>query len=268
MRALSPWSSPVFVAPSSLPVFVAPPTGMDVLALIVACSVYPDQAVVRAMVELSSRGNPNFVGDVATFTTYDDLASRRQADRLVTALESRGGRPVLGLMGLPPLWAQRYARPRRDLFDPCVNLWIGTAVLSGHHDACVTSHAAIFMDGSALPRPVKTPAAAAPSAPPASPPPASRAWASVAPQSSRAPNRSSADAPLTPWLEAIAPASSIRACTLSRFAAELGVSGYTEAVLNLLPQQRRLFGLAPLAPLSAVRVPGPNAVPETAPILD
>jgi hypothetical protein len=222
---------------------------MDVLALIVACSVYPDQAVVRAVVELASRGNPNFVGDVATFDTYDALNSRPQAERLVTALERRGGRPVLGLMGLPQTWALRYARDRRDLFDPCVNLWIGTAILSGHHDACVASYAAIFVaDG--LPNVSVVPKATAEQPPPSAspfPPPASRAWVNVTPS-----RRAARPAAQTQTTETLEPASSIRACTLSRFASELGVSGYTEAVLNLVPQQRRLFSL----PSSGVGVNG------------
>jgi hypothetical protein len=117
---------------------------MDVLTLILACSVYPDDSLVRAMVELASQGNPHFVGDMMTLATFDKTATTAAADQLVAELTRQGGRPVVGLMGIPPGWADRYGRTRSELTDGCVNIWIGTAVLSSHHEACVAAHAAIF----------------------------------------------------------------------------------------------------------------------------
>lgn len=117
---------------------------MDILTLILACSVYPDDTVVRAMVDLASQGNQHFVGDLTTLATFDKTSSSRDADRLVNELTRQGGRPVVGLMGVPPGWAQRYGRARSELYDGCVNIWVATAVLSGHYEACVASHAAMF----------------------------------------------------------------------------------------------------------------------------
>jgi hypothetical protein len=117
---------------------------MDVLTLILACSVYPDDSLVRAMVELASQGNAHFVGDMTTLATFDKIATNGEADHLVAELNRQGGRPVVGLMGIPPGWAQRYGRARSELYDGCVNIWVGTAVLSSHYDACVAAHAAMF----------------------------------------------------------------------------------------------------------------------------
>jgi hypothetical protein len=117
---------------------------MDVLTLILACSVYPDDSLVRAMVELASQGNPHFVGDMLTLATFDKTTTTAAANHLVTELTRQGGRPVVGLMGIPPGWAERYGRARSELYDGCVNIWVGTAVLSSHHEACVAAHAAVF----------------------------------------------------------------------------------------------------------------------------
>jgi len=117
---------------------------MDILTLILACSVYPDDSLVRAMVDLASQGNPHFVGDMTTLATFDKTSSSAEADHLVSELNRQGGRPVVGLMGLPPSWAPRYGRARSELYDGCVNIWVGTAVLASHYEACVAAHAAMF----------------------------------------------------------------------------------------------------------------------------
>ena len=121
---------------------------MDVLTLILACSVYPDDSLVRAMVDLASQGNPHFVGDMTTLATFDKTTTTAEADKVVAELNRQGGRPVVGLMGVPPGWAQRYGRNRNELYDGCVNIWVGTAVLAAHHEACVTAHAAMFAPAS------------------------------------------------------------------------------------------------------------------------
>ena len=189
---------------------------MDVLALILACSVYPDDALVRAMVELASQGNPTFVGDVTTLSTFDKSASVNDAERIVSELNRQGGRPVIGLLGLPPAWAQRYGRSRSELYDGCINLWVGTAVLAGHHDACVAAHAAMIV------------------------PTASNAKSQAAPSGAGG----SGAAAGRERKQRVAPPEAIRLCALRRFGNEIGVDGYAEAVTRLLPQQRLLFSPA------------------------
>jgi hypothetical protein len=193
---------------------------MDVLALILACSVYPDDSLVRAMVELASQGNPNFVGDLSTLATFDQVSSLADAERVVIELDRQGGRPVVGLLGLPPAWAKRYGRSRSELYDGCVNLWIGTAVLAGHYDACVTAHAAMF-------GPTKSPSK----------------------QQAQSGGRLAQQSPRQGQQQGIAPIEAVRLCALRRFGNELGVDGYAEAVNRLLPRQRVLFN--PVTPAVA-----------------
>jgi hypothetical protein len=180
---------------------------MDVLTLVLACSVFPDDALVRAMVDLASRGNPHFVGDTTTLATFDQTNSSADADRIVQELERQGGRPVVGLLAVPPAWAQRYGRARAELYDACVNLWVGTAVLAGHYEACVAAHAAKMT--------------------------------ATAPGKSRDGQRR------------IAPPEAIRLCALRRYGTDIGVDGYAEAVMRLMPEQRLLFTPARLAPVRA-----------------
>lgn len=188
---------------------------MDVLALILACSVYPDDHLVRAMVDLASQGNVYFVGDLATLMTFDHTGTLADAERLVGELEHQGGRPVVGLMGVPQEWATRFGRSPRDLLDACTNIWVGTAVLAKHMESCLAEHTV---------------------APPGPDAPGSRTR--------------------------VAPPEAIRSCTLDRFGADLGVSGFTEAVLRYLPQQRVLYAPMPFAGTSAQ---GPICRCDTAP---
>jgi hypothetical protein len=115
---------------------------MDVLALILTCSVYPDDHLIRAMVELASQANANFVGDLVTLVTFDRTTSAAESQKVVTELERRGGRPVVGLLGVPVSWASRYNKTASDLFDPCTNLMVGSSVLQSHYEACSATHSA------------------------------------------------------------------------------------------------------------------------------
>jgi hypothetical protein len=162
------------------------------------------------MVDLASQGNPNFVGDLTTLATFDDTASMADAERLVKELERQGGHPVLGLLGLPPSWAERYGRGRHELYDACVNLWVGTAILAGHYEACVAEHAALFTPASSKDR-----------------------------------------------RQRVAPPEAVRLCALRRFGADLGVEGYAEAIVRLLPRQRLLF--TPVSATTAGWLPSENA---------
>lgn len=109
---------------------------MDVLAVILACSLYPDDALVRALVEIQSEGNVYFVGDTSTLQSKDGLKSAEDALHVADGIRAHGGRPAVGLLGLPLDWAARYERSPRELFDGCTNIAIGTAALAEYHDSC------------------------------------------------------------------------------------------------------------------------------------
>jgi len=114
---------------------------MDLLAVILACSLYPDDNLVRVLVGVQSSGNVYFVGDLATLKSKDTLGSADAALRFAEELRAHGGRPV-GLLGIPLEWASRYGRAPRDLFDACINVAVATAAMAEYQDRCSGAPAA------------------------------------------------------------------------------------------------------------------------------
>jgi hypothetical protein len=114
---------------------------MDILTTILACSLYlEDDALVRAIAESSSQSNPYFVLDASVDPTeIDPPPPPKTLDGAVDRardVTSKGGRPLLGLMQVPPLWLEAFGRELRDAFDPCVSVAIGTAMLSQFDFEC------------------------------------------------------------------------------------------------------------------------------------
>jgi hypothetical protein len=166
---------------------------MDVLAVILACSLHPDDGLVRGLVRIQSGGDMYFVGDLATLKVKDGLHNAAEALKAADGIRTNGGRPAVGLLGIPLAWASRYGRAEGDLFDACTNVAIGTAVLAEHRDRC----------GGRSPR--------------------------LHTHSYRRRVRSSWHRP---------DSAALRTCTLSRFAADLGVSGSPAAVLESIAPRR------------------------------
>jgi hypothetical protein len=109
---------------------------MDVLTVILACSLHPDDQLVRTLVDVQSSGNRFFVGDLRTLKTNDSLRSADDALRFAEDLQRRGGRPAVGLLGVPVDWAQRFGRAPEELFDACTNVSIATAAFSDYYRRC------------------------------------------------------------------------------------------------------------------------------------
>ena len=113
---------------------------MDLLATILTCSLYAsDDAVVRAIAEGPSSKNPYFV--VNTAAPADDAAAPAPKTENEAVLRSReliaeGGRVLLGLLEVPPSWVDAFDRPLASAFNPCVNIAIGTAMLSEFDSQC------------------------------------------------------------------------------------------------------------------------------------
>jgi len=107
-----------------------------VFALILSCSLHPDDALVRAFIQRVSDGNVYFVGDLATVTSHDHVHGLPEAMALVEEIREAGGRPAVGLMAVPVTWAQRYGRTEADLFDGCINIALGTDAMARYAAEC------------------------------------------------------------------------------------------------------------------------------------
>jgi hypothetical protein len=94
---------------------------------------------VTTLVDVQSSGNFFFVGDLKTLKTNDDLHSAADALRFAESVQSRGGRPAVGLLGVPLEWAARYGRTPIELFDGCTNISIGTAALTNYYERCTSA---------------------------------------------------------------------------------------------------------------------------------
>jgi hypothetical protein len=119
---------------------------MDLLTAILACSLYPsDDALVRAIAQSNSHGNEFAVIDAASVDSDD--ARQPEPKTLAAAMarlgevQSKDGKPLLGWMQLPPAWVTMFGRELRGAFDPCINISIGTAMLSAMDYDCSTETA-------------------------------------------------------------------------------------------------------------------------------
>jgi hypothetical protein len=109
---------------------------VDLLTIILACSLHPDDQLVEAFIRKVSDANPLFLGDFVTLATHHDLTSPDQALELATPISTKGGRPALGLMAIPVSWAARFNREPADLLDACTNISIGTAMMASFATEC------------------------------------------------------------------------------------------------------------------------------------
>lgn len=110
---------------------------MDVLlALILSCSVHPDDHLVEALAAKLSLDNQYFVGDLSNLNTYDNAHSVTDAKKIVDAILAKGGRPAVGYLSVPVTWASHFGRTVDQLFDGCTNIGVATAMLSEFDRSC------------------------------------------------------------------------------------------------------------------------------------
>ena len=114
---------------------------MDLLSTILTCSLYlTGDDVVRAIAESTSQSNPYFVFDASMdLTQVDPPPPPKTASEGVaraTDILAKGGRPLLGLLELPPAWMSAFGRDLAAAFDPCTNIAVGTAMLSEFDFEC------------------------------------------------------------------------------------------------------------------------------------
>jgi hypothetical protein len=110
---------------------------MDVFAAILTCSLHSDDALVRAIVD-NAHANPFAVltPELDASAAAPAPASYEGAVAQLHDASVHGLRPLLGLMQVPAEWAEMFGRVPEDLLEPCVNVSIGTAMLSAFDYAC------------------------------------------------------------------------------------------------------------------------------------
>lgn len=108
---------------------------MDLVTLILACSLYADNSVPYAMVQAGSGNKPLFV-------TVDNQAKQfkteSEAITYTQAKIAQGKKVNIGLMQVPSEWLPKIGAHAADLFRPCKNMVIATQVMNELRRQCQT----------------------------------------------------------------------------------------------------------------------------------
>jgi len=102
---------------------------MDLVTLVLACSVYPNNSVVNAMVEINSQNNPYMISGQLYKTESQALAK-------ANALKDSGASFEIGLMQIPDFWLSQNPTNLDDLLRPCKNMVLATQILNKLVDEC------------------------------------------------------------------------------------------------------------------------------------
>jgi hypothetical protein len=117
---------------------------VNIAALLFACSVHADDAVLLSLAYVHGRGQPYTVVDVSVngLSQDDSLGIVSSAPSAVAAeaelerIFARGGEPVVGLLPVRPEWAVELGKASEELFEPCTDVAVASAKLSEFDDAC------------------------------------------------------------------------------------------------------------------------------------
>ena len=99
---------------------------MDLVTLVLACSLYTDNSIPYAMIQTGTQNNPLVVtveGDTKTFKT---IPAAVQYTRTQIA---SGKNLEIGLMQISSRWLPTIGAHASDLFRPCKNLVVATQIL-------------------------------------------------------------------------------------------------------------------------------------------
>ena len=98
--------------------------------LVLACSFIQDDSLVRSICYVQSQNNIYYVGESTGIVLPQCPDSLDDAKKALDMVRRKGGKAVLGLMGIPEETAAEYNLKPSDLFDPCTNIHVGTSILS------------------------------------------------------------------------------------------------------------------------------------------
>lgn len=109
---------------------------MDLVTMILACSLYADNSVINAMVEVGSKNKPYTV----TSTDGDSTTLPNEAQTISYAnsqIEQEKAIEI-GLMQIPSFWIKQNHLNLNEIVKPCKNMVAATQLLLQAHEQCTT----------------------------------------------------------------------------------------------------------------------------------
>jgi hypothetical protein len=99
---------------------------MDLVTLVLACSLYADNSIPYAMIQTGTQNNPLVVTVEGHTKIFKTIPAAVQYTRTQSAL---GKNLEIGLMQISSRWLPGIGAHTSDLFRPCKNLVIATQIL-------------------------------------------------------------------------------------------------------------------------------------------
>ncbi len=107
---------------------------MDLITMVLACSLYTDNSITNAIAQVGSKDNPLTItsenGERKVFKTQTQAAA-------YAATEIRDGHAVdIGLMQIPSRWLHDHKITVTELLGPCKNIVVATQILNNAAQRC------------------------------------------------------------------------------------------------------------------------------------
>lgn len=99
---------------------------MDLVTLVLACSLYADNSIPYAMIQTGTQNNPLVVTVDDDTKTFKTISAAVKYTHTQIAL---GKNLEIGLMQIPNRWLPEIGAHASDLFRPCKNLVVATQIL-------------------------------------------------------------------------------------------------------------------------------------------
>lgn len=107
---------------------------MDLITMVLACSLYNDNSITNAIAEVGSKSNPLTVtsvgGERKVFKTQNEAATYALSEL------QQGHEIEIGLMQIPSRWLKDNNIALNELFGPCKNLVTATQILNSAAEQC------------------------------------------------------------------------------------------------------------------------------------
>lgn len=108
---------------------------MDLITLVLACSLYADNSLPYAMIQTGSENDPL----VVTVDNHTKHFKTESSAMDYTQKQIMQGKTIyIGLMQLSSDWLSKIKAPPEELFRPCKNVVIATQIMNTLHVQCQT----------------------------------------------------------------------------------------------------------------------------------